>query len=353
MLTFNPGPSQISTETQNDFQKAFEQNIGSISHRTAQFSAMSHKADEQMRQYFSIPDNYTIVWGSSATEMMELVINSAVEKNSLHFTNGSFSERFAEIARLAGRNGIEVPAEWGTAPDFLMDIPDSVELITVTQNETSTGLQIPMETIAAVRQKNPNPLLVVDATSIMGVDPVDITAADAWLFSVQKCFGLPSGLGVLIVNDRLVSRSEKIVRSYNQVLNLADRVAKMKKNYQTIQTPNSLGIFLLGEQVERWNKAGGIQVMADKTNAKFQLLKNFVESSSEYGFFVQDQKFYSKSVFCITAASEQINSIKARAAEKNMVLGGGYGKIKASTFRIANFPNHSLWDFERLVEKVL
>lgn len=353
MLTFNPGPSQISTETQNDFAKAFEQNICSISHRTAQFTAMSQKADEQMRQYFGIPEDYTILWGSSATEMMELVINSAVEKNSLHFTNGSFSERFAEIARLAGRTGIEVQAEWGTAPDFLIDMPETVELITLTQNETSTGFQIPMETIAAVRQKNPNQLLVVDATSIMGVEPVDISAADGWLFSVQKCFGLPAGLGVLIVNDRLVSRSEKIFRPYNQVLNLADRVAKMKKNYQTVQTPNSLGIFLLGEQVERWNKAGGIQVMADKTKEKFQLLRNFVESSIEYDFFVQDQNFYSKSVFCITAESEQINLIKARAAEKNMVLGGGYGKIKASTFRIANFPNHSLGDFERLVEVVL
>lgn len=353
MITFNPGPSQLSVATKNDIKKSFDQNICSISHRSAPFTDMSQKADEHMRKYFGIPDNYTILWGASATEMMELVINSSVEKNSFHFTNGSFSDRFVKISRLAGRNGIGNSGTWGTANDYLMDIPSDVELITITQNETSTGFQVPMDTITAVRQKNPDPLLVIDATSIMGIEPVDISAADGWLFSVQKCFGLPSGLGVLVINNRLIERSEKISRPYNNLMSLSSRVAKMQKNYQTVQTPNSLGIFLLGEQLERWNNAGGMTTMAAQTNKKFRLLKDFIDASDSYSFFVEEQKNYSKSVFCIRASAKQLEIINSRALTNNIVLGGGYGNLKTECFRVANFPAHSLGDFERLIDRVL
>jgi phosphoserine aminotransferase len=353
MITFNPGPSQISAATQADITNAFEQNVPSISHRTTQFTAVSQKADEQLRQYFGIPDTYTIIWGSSATEMMELIINSAVATTSAHFTNGNFSDRFAEVARLAGRTIHKYTAEWGTSPDFLVDIPSEVELITLTQNETSTGFQVPMTTITAVRQKNPDPLLIIDATSIMGVEYVDITAADSWLFSIQKCFGLPAGLGVLIINDRCIERIKKISRQYDHVLSLSARIQKMQKNYQTVQTPNSLGIFLLGAQAERWNQQGGLQKIWAQTDEKFQLFKQFIDTSDQYDFFIEEPLFCSKSVFCIRTSEKHLELIQKRATAKNMVLGGGYGKLKKNCFRIANFPNLTVGDFEKLIEQVL
>ena len=51
-------------------------------------------------------------------------------------------------------------------------------------------------------------LLAVDAVSSLPYPDFDYTKLDSVFFSVQKGFGLPSGLGVWMANDKCLAKAE-------------------------------------------------------------------------------------------------------------------------------------------------
>lgn len=57
---------------------------------------------------------------------------------------------------------------------------------------------------------HPDKLIAIDITSSAGGIKHDIADADMWFFSVQKCFGLPSGLGIFIANEKAITRSAQV-----------------------------------------------------------------------------------------------------------------------------------------------
>ena len=348
--TFNVGPSQINAETYADIAEFSREKLGEISHRSAEFTEISQKADAEMRQYFKIPQNYTIIWGSSATEMMELCVKSFVAKTSFHFACGAFSERFAQISLDFGKTALTQDAVWGEANNFDTEIPAEAEIVTITQSETSTGVGVNPAKIKKVSAKlNENQLLIIDATSIMGIVPIDISQADVWLFSAQKCFGLPAGLGVMIVNKKALKIAENKPNPIG-VLNLPAMAQKMQKNYQTIQTPNVLGIYLLGKQVARWNQAGGILEMSRKSREKNEFLEKLIAKTSDFEFLVKSRENRAESINTITGSEENIEKIHKISRDLGVVLGSGYGKLKKTTFRLANFPNIKMADLEKFAE---
>jgi phosphoserine aminotransferase len=60
------------------------------------------------------------------------------------------------------------------------------EVLCITQNETSNGTQVNMETLRQLRKKNPDSLLAIDATSSMGGQALDFSLGDIWFASAQK-----------------------------------------------------------------------------------------------------------------------------------------------------------------------
>jgi len=348
--TFNVGPSQISAETYADIAKFSREKLGEISHRSAEFTEISQKADTEMRKYFGIPENYTIIWGSSATEMMELCVKSFVVKSSFHFTCGAFSERFAQISRDFEKTALTQEAVWGEANDFDTEIPAEAEIITITQSETSTGVGVNPAKIKKVSEKiNKNQLLIIDSTSIMGIVPIEIEKADVWLFSVQKCFGLPAGLGVMIVNKKALKIAENKPNPIG-VLNLPAMAHKMQKKYQTIQTPNVLGIYLLEKQVARWNKVGGILEMSQKSREKNEFLEKIITENTHFKFLIENKENRAESINTLVGNEKNVAKIHEISRDLGLILGGGYGKLKKTTFRLANFPNIKMTDLEEFAE---
>src|SRR5690606_37779547 len=100
------------------------------------------------------------------------------------------------------RTGVEL-AENGEG--FFVDeveVPVLAELVCLTQNETSTGVSIPEDSIHRLVEKYPDKLFAVDAVSSCPYTRLDYSKLDCVFFSVQKCFGLPAGLGVMVVSER-------------------------------------------------------------------------------------------------------------------------------------------------------
>ena len=346
MLTFNPGPSKISENTKKNIIKAIDNGILEISHRSEQFSQISKQAIDGLRKYFNIPNNYKVFYTSSATQAMQLSALNCCENKSFHFVNGAFSQRFLKISQLLGKITSSFSADLGEICDYNTKIPDDTDFITITHNETSTGYTCSMDDIDKVGSKNKKAILTIDITSSAGATKIDIKKADIWLFSVQKCFGLPAGLGIIIISPRAFQKSLK--SSTAGIDSFESISAKMEGKYQTIQTPNVLNIFLLAEVLKDWISKGGIKNTIKETNTKYNKIEKIIRDNKKLDFFILPDSYRSRTVVCVRASENVIQQIHEKAKKENIVLGKGYGKIKPHTFRIANFPAISNSDISKL-----
>ena len=354
MITFNPGPSQLAPETKQDIHTALEKHYLQISHRSPIFSEISQKAIEGIRQYFKVPQDYKIFYTSSATDSMKLSLANCCDKKSFHFINGSFSALYSKIAKSLHKETVTDVVEWGTQNDDQNTIiPEDCDFITVTHNETSTGVMCTDADIKSIQQKYPESILAVDITSSAGGVDINLSNADIWCFSVQKCLGLPSGLGLIFVSPRAYERSLKILEQKKNlagVFNFKNMWGKMEGKYQTICTPNVLKIYLMGELMKRWNNLGGVETIEAQTLKKQACFNQFLSTQNTITHFVQDEVHRSKTVFTLNAPEKFITKIHSTSQAADMVIGKGYGKLKPKCFRIANFPAVTQKNMEKLID---
>ena len=79
-------------------------------------------------------------------------------------------------------------------------------------------------------------------------------------------------------------------------------------------------------------------------------LEKVVAQSSTFDLLVDNAATRSTTVLAVSGKEEAIATVKKAAEKEGMQLGGGYGPLKASSFRIANFPAITDAEFMRLVD---
>lgn len=348
-VNFTPGPSQLYFTVEDHVRKAFRDGVPSMSHRSKAFEEISKKTTDGIKQLLQIPEGFHVLFTGSATEIWERSIQNLVAESSLHFVNGSFSKRYHEIATQLGKQAhkIEVPIGHG----FNSHSPTlTPELIALTHNETSTGVSLPLDFIHSFRNQHPDALVVVDAVSSLPYPKFDYTKIDSVFFSVQKGFGLPAGLGVWIVNERCLAKSENLqLRGINigTYHNLPTLVANAKKN-QTPETPNVLAIYLLAQVVDDLLRRG-ISIIRKETEYKAAILYQALQSNKLAKPFVTDPAIRSQTVI-VTETGSHTEFVIQHLTKHNLQPGDGYGDKKNSQLRFANFPTHSKETFETLVD---
>ncbi len=338
---FTPGPSELYFTYQDHFRSAMRENIGSISHRSSAFQSLFQFTTEQLTELLQIPTGYRILFVSSATECWERITQNLISESSHHFVNGSFGEKFHSVADAFGKSSqLEMIDE-----SFKSKAVDA-GLIALTMNETSTGFQHSMEEIKEMRKLNPMALIALDVVSSVPCVDIDFSQIDTSYFSVQKCFGMPAGLGVWIVNERAMEAANQINHpSYHSIKDLL----KMADKNQTPETPNVMGIYLLGKIAEDMNRRG-IQAIRNETNYKAALLYQTLETHPLFEPAIQ-KSHRSKSTAVANTIGDSSDSIKF-LDERGMIIGSGYGEHKKSQIRIANFPSHSKEQVELLCDSL-
>lgn len=327
--------------------------LGSISHRGKQFQQIFAETTGNLRQLLSLPEEFGIYFTGSATEIWEKSLASCVEKSSFHFANGSFSKKYYDFAKELGLSAHKAEVPMGEGFDISnIQIPNEVEAICCTQNETSTGVQMPVADIHALKDKHPDKLVFVDAVSSMPHPRFDWGKVDTVLFSVQKAMGMPAGLGVWIANQKTIEKAKALkakghkATPYHNLLQLVDNGEKN----ETPATPNVLYIYLLGKIVgDMLNK--GVDNIREETSLKAKMLYDLCENSSIFTPFVQNKAHRSETVIVANTSRPSAEIIDALKKE-NIVLGSGYGPLKDKQVRIANFPAVSVEDVGKLVERL-
>jgi phosphoserine aminotransferase len=375
---FTVGPSQIYPTVPIHVENAIKGDVLSLSHRGSEFKEIYKKMDEGLRKLLNIPDNYEIVVLSSALEAMERVLLSMSHNNSFHILSGFFGETWMGISRDLSKSPESFQFfDWeknlvSKIPFEKIKIPKRSELVCITQNDTSVGFSIPMEKIYKLKKNYPDKLFALDIVSSVPYVDIEYKYLDAVFFSVQKGFGLPAGLSVLILSPNSLKKAKKLsnlknysIGSYHDLIKLASK----SRDFQTNETPNVLGIYLLACVVKDFSKIG-ISTLRNRLDKQAQMLYSFFSKPEDLGSqpiartassayldtqnvvgepFIKEEKYRSITtpVFEISGGSEQLRRI---AAEKSLILGAGYKDFKNKHIRIGNFPALTDKDFEKLIK---
>ena len=334
MISFYPGPSRVHDEIPTYVKDAARLGIMSMNHRSPEFVAMSKKTIDLLKKKLNIPKDCAIFFTSSATECWEIIAQSWITDKSYHLYNGSFGQKWYEYTHKIKSGAIGKPFDREAAlnPDALK-FDGSNAVICITQNETSNGTQVSGQIIAAIQKNNPHHLIAIDATSSMAGIALDFKSADIWFASVQKCFGLPAGLGIMVCSPTAITQAKAINNSlyYNSVVFMN----AMMEKWQTSFTPNVLAIYLLMRVLDKSKPIKAVhKLIVDRYNEWV----SFLQKSNSLKHLVKNKSVHSYTVLPIDGKPEIISKIKITAKKKGFLLGEGYGDLKATTFRIANFP---------------
>lgn len=351
MIYFTAGPSQIYPTVPQHLQRAVEEGVLSISHRSSRFTDIHAHMERGLRAVLDIPADYHVFLFSSATEVWERIAQNCIARESFHLVNGSFSASFADTVRRYGKT-----AHVHQVPDFegfdigSIAVPEAAELIAAIGNESSTGVMMPTTDLRLLRERFPEKLIVVDAVSAVPTWRVDISLLDGLYFSVQKGFGLPAGLGVLVLSPRLLERGLELERA-GQVVGSYHRWGKLhefSQKQQTPATPNVLGIYLLA-QVCADMQPRMAEIMAAHAE-KNRLLCDFIAQRPDLDFAVADPRHRSNTVIVARHTFSDGKAYIKGLAAKGYEVGSGYGKFVDAQIRISNFPATSVADVEGLLK---
>jgi phosphoserine aminotransferase len=348
-----PGPSELFHTVPEHIKTALKENICAISHRSKTFQQIVAHTLTQLRELFQLPEGYHIAFTASATEVWERAIQNMSEETTLHLVNGSFSKKFYDFSKQLQRKAEKWEVPLGQGFD-LHQMPhfQSPELLCITHNETSTGVSMPLDDIYALRKKFPDALLIVDAVSSAPYPSIDFKQIDSLFFSVQKCFGLPAGLGVWIFNERCLAKADALLskgKSIGTYHTLPSLVSAIRKN-ETPETPNMLGIYLLGKVAEDMNRRS-IKVLRQETDSKAAIAYyNLQKNSDKFSLFVENPIHRSATVIVANVLNRSAADFISFCKEHHIVVGSGYGNLKDSQIRIANFPTHSKEVFQHLAD---
>jgi phosphoserine aminotransferase len=333
MISFYPGPSRVHDSIPSFVKDAYKEGIMSINHRSDDFIRMNKRTIALLKEKLRVPRNYTVFFTSSATECWEIIAQSLYDKGSFHFHNGAFGQKWFEYTRRLHPQAVSSPFDLNAQPEPRLVPQEFQGIICLTQNETSNGTQVSNAVLKSIRKCNPDSLIAVDATSSMAGIRLDFKNADMWFASVQKCFGLPAGLGILICSPAVLETASRINEKdhYNS---LTFMMAMMEK-WQTPFTPNVLAIYLLMRVLET---SPVIDEVESEIIERYEDWISLLQETKSVSHLVTNPKVQSYTVITVRAEEQVVDAIKKEARQNSILLGEGYGPFKPYTFRIANFP---------------
>ena len=139
-----------------------------MGHRSKAASALQRRISNNLRRIL-LTEQEILLSTSSGTGLMEGAVRSCTAKRAAIFSVGAFGDKWYKIATGNGVPSDIFKSELGqpTTPE-MVDAALSTgkyDTICITHNETSTGIQNPVEEIAEVLKKYPDVVWCMDAVS--------------------------------------------------------------------------------------------------------------------------------------------------------------------------------------------
>ncbi len=330
---FIPGPVQVSQKTFAAFCKPM------IGHRSGDFKKLYGGIQPRLQQLF-MTKQPVFLSTSSAWGVMEGSIRNLVGSGKvLNCMCGAFSDKWFDVSKKCGKNAEALQVEWGQ-PIRGEQVREKLkeggyEAVTLIHNETSTGVTSPVAEIAEVVREFPDVMLIVDTVSSFSVVPIpmDELGIDVLLTGTQKALALPPGLALFSASERAMARAEQ-VKGRGYYFDFLE----FKKNQaedMTPSTPSISHIYALESKLDDIFTEGVENRYARhaETNA---MVHDWVRRN---GFeFFAPEGYRSKSLTCVAnnKGIDVADLLKKLKERHDIIIDGGYGKLKGKTFRLSN-----------------
>jgi len=342
---FVPGPVDVADEV------LAAQTLPMLPHRSKEFETIFQRASEKAKALFYTRFRVFLVT-ASGTGLHEAAVRNFAKQDVLSCVNGAFANRWYEVAVSNGKTTEKLETAWNEpiTPDLVAQAlrRKHYEIITIVHNETSTGLQNPIQEIAAaVQQTSPDTLICVDAVSSLGGAKIDM---DGWgldmvLTSSQKCLAMPPGLALAAVSDRAMAYAESVPQRgwYFDLV----RMEKHRLKDSTPATPALSLIYALDVQLERIF-VEGLEARFARHSAMAERVQSWAMSRSLDLY--APAGYRSQTVTTIdNRTGLEVGAINKFLMERQMRLANGYGALKNITFRIAHMGEINMADIEQLL----
>jgi len=284
VYNFSAGPSMMPLEVLEDVQreminyKGCGMSVMEMSHRSKEFMQIATEAEKDLRDVFSVPDDYKVIMaqGGATLEFSSVPLNMLGTKTKADYlVTGQWSEKAHKECAKYGTG----QAALNTKATKFTSIPDKSEwkldpeaaYVHYCDNETVNGVEFSYTPdVGSVP-------LVADMSSNFCSRPVNVSKHAFIYAGIQKNLG-PAGMSVGFIHPEYASGKHelKICPTYCSWKICAD-------NGSMYNTPACFTIYCMGEYLKYTKKVGGITHWAEKSAQKSGLIYDAIDGSD--GFY--------------------------------------------------------------------
>ncbi|HEX6574586.1 MAG TPA: aminotransferase class V-fold PLP-dependent enzyme [Gemmatimonadaceae bacterium] len=339
---FLPGPTEVRDEVLQAMTKPM------IPHRSADFEELFARLQDGLKSVF-LTERPVFIAASSGTGMMEAGIRALPAGPVLSLVNGAFSERFAHIAEMCGREVDRYEEPWGSVHslDRLDEMLASKKYmaITVCHSETSTGALNDIRAISDLAHSKGVLCLIDSVSGAAGAEiRFDEWKLDYLLTGSQKSFALPPGLAFGVASQHMVELA-KTAQGRGVYFDIAEMDRFAAEN-QVPATPAFSLMYGLEVQLEAMKKEG-IENRWKRHREMLAATSAWVKESAQRTGVkwanIVEPEYRSPTVSTIRLPDHiAAKTFVERVKNHGVRVATGYGKLAGTTFRIGHMGDHTV-----------
>ena len=313
-----------------------------FSHRSKEYRALHEDTVMRLSKFLEVEEGTVLLFPSSGTGVMEGTVRNFVSPGGKVLVTiiGAFGKRYRQVVESNGRVAVTLEKRGGepVLPEELDDAlrrnPD-VEAVTITYNETSTGVLNPLKELASVA-KSHGKLVFVDAVSAMGAADIkfDEWGLDAVFSSSQKAFGLPPGLAIGVFSQEALRKAETVEGRgwYFDILNYVKYQSKQSSTPSTPPIPQIIGMNVV---LRIMDEMGGKYAWLRMYEERAEMIRSGVR---RMGLSLLAREGYESPTITCVKTPPGVNGLEVyeRMRGRGFELAKGYGDFKETTFRIGH-----------------
>ena len=330
-----PGPTPVPERVLLEIAKH------PIGHRSSEFSKILESVYSDLKYVFQTK-NDVIIYTSSGTGAMEAALSNIVNEGDkvLSLVIGNFSRRLAKIAKGLGADVEIIEAEAGSAIDPAVlkarldkDTAKEIKIVTLIQNETSTGVTNDVKALAALIKAH-GALSVVDGVTSIGAIEcrMDEWGIDVLITGSQKGLMIPPGLAFLAASDKALKVHEQCKRP-SFYFNWTSNLKSVREN-TTAFTPAVSLICGLKTALEMMKEEGLENITA--RHARIAGALRTALKAAGLKLFVKDEKYASNSITAVLPPDGiSVPDIrKTMKKDYDIEIANGQNELKDKIFRM-------------------
>lgn len=286
-----------------------------------------------------------VVAGAGTLAMEMALINTVAEgERVLVLSQGFFGRRMEKIARSFGLECdiIQSEARHAVEPEVLEEriSQQDYTAVVATHVDTATGVCAPVREYARLIGDR-GPFFIVDGVCATGgiEERMDDWGMDIVLTAAQKCFGVPPGLAVLVVSERVMEKRESMTTVPGFYADFLNWIPIMKDPSKYFSTPcvNEIRAFYEGTKI----------MLEEGMESRFlrhaRAAQTIRTALRESGFsFVPEEKYLADTLSVVRYPEGVEDEIFRRVfAENGVIVAGGLGDLAGKVFRMGHMGNLS------------